>query len=194
MKSIRLGVLGSGSGSNFQALLDAIDTGRLNAEVALVMSDVPDARILQRARNRKIPAELIDCGAHATLFPASEQLRVANRLSEAAVDFVCLAGFMRLVKEPLLQAFRGRILNIHPSLLPAFPGLEAWKQAIAAGVKESGCTVHQVDSGMDTGPIVMQERVPVLATDTPESLHARIQEAEHRLYPKAIAWLARSHR
>lgn len=192
MKAITLGVLGSGSGSNFQALLDAIDDGRLNAEVAAVLSDNPGARILERARSRGLPAEIIDCAGHASLFPATEQARVAGLLIEAGVDFICLAGFMRLVKKPLLDAFPGRILNIHPSLLPAFPGLEAWKQAVDAGARETGCTVHLVDAGMDTGPVVMQERVPVLADDTPESLHARIQEAEHRLYPAAISLLARS--
>jgi phosphoribosylglycinamide formyltransferase 1 len=135
---------------------------------------------------------MIDCGGHASLFPAAEQRRVAELLTCSGVDYVCLAGFMRLVKSPLLDAFPGRILNIHPSLLPAFPGLEAWKQAIDAGVRETGCTVHLVDAGMDTGPIVMQERVPVIAGDSPESLHARIQKAEHRLYPAAISLLARS--
>jgi phosphoribosylglycinamide formyltransferase-1 len=192
MKSITLGVLGSGSGSNFQALLDAIDDGRLDAEVAVVLSDNPKARILERARARGIRAEIIDCAGHASLFPAAEQERVAALLHKANVDFVCLAGFMRLVKKPLLDAFPGRILNIHPSLLPAFPGLEAWKQAVEAGVRETGCTVHLVDAGMDTGPVVMQEHVQVLPEDTPETLHARIQAAEHRLYPAAISLLSRS--
>jgi phosphoribosylglycinamide formyltransferase-1 len=192
MTPLTLGVLGSGSGSNFQALLDAIDEGRLLARVAIVLSDNPQAFILERARAQGIPAQLIDCGGHARLFPGDEQSRVAAILLEAGVDYVCLAGFMRLVKRPLLAAFPGRILNIHPSLLPAFPGLEAWKQALDAGVDETGCTVHLVDDGMDTGPIVMQERVPVLPGDTPASLHARIQQVEHRLYPAAISLLARS--
>jgi len=192
MKSIRLGVLGSGSGSNFQALLDAIDGGQLDAQVVIVLSDNPQSRILDRASSRGIRTEVIDCGGKTTLFPLHEQTRVAAILIEAEVDFVCLAGFMRLVKKPLLDAFPGRILNIHPSLLPAFPGREAWKQALDAGVRETGCTVHLVDSGMDTGAVVMQERVAVLAGDTPESLHARIQEVEHRLYPAAVSLLARS--
>ena len=192
MIRLTLGVLGSGSGTNFQALLDAIDDGRLRARVAMVLSDNPDALILERARNRGVPTQVIDCGGHARWFPASEQARVAEVLTEAGVDYVCLAGFMRLVKRPLLDAFPGRILNIHPSLLPAFPGLESWKQALAAGVDETGCTVHLVDDGMDTGPIIIQERVPVLPGDTPESLHARIQQVEHRLYPAAISLLARS--
>ncbi len=192
MKSVRLGVLGSGSGSNFQALLDAINGNRLDAEIAMVLSDNPDARILDRARRCGVPVEIINCGGRASLFPPAEQSRVAELLTDAGVDFVCLAGFMRLVKKPLLDAFPGRILNIHPSLLPAFPGLEAWKQALDAGVRETGCTVHLVDEGMDTGPIVMQERVPVIAGDTAESLHVRIQQAEHRLYPAAVSLLARS--
>ncbi|MFU8893053.1 MAG: phosphoribosylglycinamide formyltransferase [Luteolibacter sp.] len=192
MKSITLGILGSGSGSNFQALLDAIDDGRLDAEIAVVLSDNPQARILERARARGIRTEIMNCIGHKTLFPEAEQARVAALLRDAGVGFVCLAGFMRLVKPPLLDAFPGRILNIHPSLLPAFPGLEAWKQAIDAGVRETGCTVHLVDAGMDTGPIVMQERVRVSPEDTPETLHARIQQAEHRLYPAAVSLLARS--
>lgn len=192
MNQLTLGVLGSGSGSNFQALLDAIDDGRLEARVAVVFSDRPEARILERARRRGIPEQLIDCAGRPTLFPDEEQARVAGVLEQLGVDYVCLAGFMRLVKRPLLDAFSGRILNIHPSLLPAFPGLEAWKQALDAGVCETGCTVHLVDAGMDTGPIILQERVPVLTGDTPESLHARIQEAEHRAYPSAISLLARS--
>jgi len=192
MKCVTLGVIGSGSGSNFQALLDAIDDGRLDAKVAVVLSDNPGARILERARERGIRAETIDCGGHATLFPKNEQARIARVLKDAGVDFVCLAGFMRLVKRPLLDAFPNRILNIHPSLLPAFPGLEAWRQALEAGVGETGCTVHFVDSGMDTGPVIMRERVPVLPGDTPESLHARIQEAEHRIYPAAVRQLADS--
>lgn len=192
MKSITLGVLGSGSGSNFQALLDAIEDGRLDADIAVVLSDNPQARILDRARARGIRTEIIQCDEHKSLFPAAEQARVATLLHDAEVDFVCLAGFMRLVKPPLLDAFPGRILNIHPSLLPAFPGLAAWKQALDAGALETGCTVHLVDAGMDTGPIVMQERVPILPSDTHESLHARIQDAEHRLYPAAVSLLARS--
>ena len=192
MKSITLGVLGSGSGSNFQALLDAIDDDRLDAEVAVVLSDNPHALILDRARQRGIATEIINCAGHSSLFPGDEQARVARILDDAGVDYVCLAGFMRLVKKPLLDAFPGRILNIHPSLLPEFPGLAAWRQALEAGVRETGCTVHLVDAGMDTGPIIMQERVTVLPGDTPESLHARIQEAEHRLYPAAVSLLARS--
>ena len=183
---MRLGILGSGSGSNMQAILDAIDAGTLDAQIVLVLSDRPDALILERARRRGIPAGVMDCRGYRTRFPEEAQQETAGRLRQAGVELVCLAGFMRLVKRPLLEAFPGRILNIHPSLLPAFPGVEAWRQALQAGVRESGCTVHLVDEGMDTGPVLLQEAVPVLPDDTAETLHARIQEVEHRLYPEAI--------
>lgn len=185
-----LGILGSGSGSNMQAILDAIDAGTLDARIALVLSDNQDAFILERARRNGIEAGWIDCGGFRTKFPEEVQQHTARRLLDAGVECVCLAGFMRLVKRPLLDAFPNRILNIHPSLLPAFPGVEAWKQALEAGVSETGCTVHLVDEGMDTGPVLLQERVPVLPGDTAESLHARIQEVEHRLYPEAIRRIA----
>lgn len=181
-----LGVLGSGSGSNMQAILDAIDAGTLDAKISLVLSDNPDAFILERARRRGIETGVIDCRGFRTKFPEEAQAETAARLKEAGVELVCLAGFLRLVKQPLLEAFPERILNIHPSLLPAFPGLESWKQAMVAGAKEAGCTVHLVDDGMDTGPVILQEAVPILAGDTAESLHARIQVVEHRLYPAAI--------
>ncbi|MDH4445525.1 MAG: phosphoribosylglycinamide formyltransferase [Akkermansiaceae bacterium] len=185
-----LGVLGSGSGSNMQAILDAIDAGTLDARIALVLSDRPEAFILERARVRGIPTGMIDCGGFQTKFPEESQAETARQLKDAGVELVCLAGFLRLVKRPLLDAFPGRILNIHPSLLPAFPGLESWKQALNAGAKEAGCTVHLVDDGMDTGPIILQEAVPILPDDTAESLHARIQIVEHRLYPTAITQIA----
>lgn len=187
---MRLGILGSGSGSNMQAILDAIDAHSLDAEIALVLSDNPDAFILERARRRGIATALIDCRGFRTRFPDEAQQETAAALVQAGVDLVCLAGFMRLVRQPLLDAFPGRILNIHPSLLPAFPGLEAWRQAVEGGATESGCTVHYVDAGMDTGPIILQARVPVLPDDTAATLHARIQEQEHRLYPEAIRIVA----
>ena len=188
--TIKLGVLGSGSGSNMQAIMDAIDAGDLNAEIVLVMSDFPDAYILERARKAGLRAEVIDCGGFKTKFPDESQSAVAAKLKQAGVDIVCLAGFMRLVKQPLLDIFPDRILNIHPSLLPAYPGLMAWKQAVEDGATESGCTVHHVDAGMDTGPIILQEKVPVLTDDTAATLHARIQIQEHSLYPRAIAKVA----
>ena len=187
---IVLGILGSGSGSNMQAILDAIAAGTLDARIALVLSDKPDAYILERARINGIESGVIDCRGFHSKFPDEAQQETADRLQAAGVELVCLAGFMRLVKRPLLDAFPERIINIHPALLPAFPGLEAWKQALDAGVSETGATVHYVDEGMDTGPVILQEKVPVLPGDTAESLHARIQEAEHRIYPEAIRQLA----
>jgi phosphoribosylglycinamide formyltransferase-1 len=187
-----LGVLGSGSGSNMQAILDAIDAGTLDARIALVLSDNPDAFILERARKHGIETGVIDCRGFKTKFPEEAQLETADRLRAAGVELVCLAGFLRLVKRPLLDAYPDRILNIHPALLPAFPGLESWKQALDAGASESGCTVHFVDEGMDTGPIILQESVPVLPGDTAETLHARIQVVEHRLYPAAVAKVQQS--
>ena len=186
MTTLRLAVLGSGSGSNCQSIFNAIDEGRLPAEVVIVLSDHADAYILERARQRGVRTELMDCGGYRNKFPLEVQERVAQLLRELRVDFVCLAGFMRLVKEPLLAAFPKRILNIHPALLPAFPGVEAWRQALEAGATQTGCTVHYVDAGMDSGEILMQAFVPVLPDDTPETLHARIQVQEHILYPAAI--------
>lgn len=187
-----LGILGSGSGSNMQAILDAIREETLEARIGLVLSDNPDAFILERAKKHGIPTGIIDCGGFKTKFPDELQQETAIRLKEAGVDLVCLAGFLRLVKRPLLEAFPDRILNIHPSLLPAYPGLESWKQALEAGEKEAGCTVHFVDEGMDTGPIILQESVPILSDDTAECLHARIQVLEHRLYPAAIRKVGRA--
>ncbi len=187
---LKLGVLGSGSGSNMQAIMDAIESGELNAEIVLVMSDFPDAYILERARKAGLRAEVIDCAGYKTKFPDESQAAVAQALKSAEVDIVCLAGFMRLVKQPLLDIFPNRIINIHPSVLPAYPGLMAWKQAVDDGASESGCTVHYVDAGMDTGPIIMQAKVPVLSADTAETLHQRIQLEEHRIYPAAIKQIA----
>ena len=189
-RKLKLGVLGSGSGSNMQAILDAIEAGTLHAEIVLVLSDNDDAYILERARSAGITAEVIDCGGFKQKFPDPQQAVVAQRLADAGVDLVCLAGFMRLVKQPMLDVFPQRILNIHPSLLPAYPGLMAWKQAVEDGATESGCTVHYVDAGMDTGPIIQQAKVPVLADDTADTLHQRIQVEEHRIYPEVIGQLA----
>lgn len=184
--SLRLAVLGSGSGSNCQSIFNAIDDGRLDAEVVIVLSDHEDAYILERARQRGVCAEVMDCQGYKNKFPLEVQESLARRLQELKIDMICLAGFMRLVKEPLLRAFPNRILNIHPALLPNFPGVEAWTQALQAGAKQTGCTVHYVDAGMDSGEIIMQAYVPVLPGDTPQSLHARIQVQEHILYPAAI--------
>lgn len=182
----RLGVIGSGSGSNFQSILDAIDAGDLQAEIACVLSDVKDARILERARSRGIPAQHVDMAPFRTKLDGDAERAVIEILRENRVDYLILAGFMRMVKSGLLDAFPQRILNIHPSLLPAFPGLASWKQALEYGARYAGCTVHFVDVGMDTGPIIVQKAVPILDDDTPESLHARVQVQEHIAYPEAL--------
>jgi len=189
-KNFRLAVLGSGKGSNFAAIADGCTKGTIPAEIAVVVSDVADAGILQQARQRGLPAEFIDPGKFRTKLDETAEARLVELLTTSQTNLVVLAGFMRILKGDFLRAFAGRVINIHPALLPAFPGLEAWKQALDYGVKVTGCTVHFVDQGIDTGPIIAQETVPVLAGDTAEKLHARIQEAEHRLYPRAVAALA----
>jgi phosphoribosylglycinamide formyltransferase-1 len=189
-KNFRLAVLGSGKGSNFAAIADGCAKGAILAEVAVVVSDVADAGILQQARQRGIRGEFIDPGKFRTKLDDTAEARLVELLTDSRISLVVLAGFMRILKGEFLRAFAGRVINIHPALLPAFPGLEAWKQALDYGVKVTGCTVHFVDQGIDTGPIIAQETVPILAGDTAEKLHARIQEAEHRLYPRVIAALA----
>ena len=190
MGTLKLGILGSGKGSNFRAIADAIARGELDAEVRIVLSDVEDAGILQLARDRGYRAEFIAPGRFKTKLEPEAEARLVELLREAGVELVVLAGYMRMIKAPLLDAFPRRIINIHPSLLPAFPGLESWRQAVAAGATESGCTVHFVDDGMDSGEIIAQRRVPVLPGDTAATLHARIQVEEHRLYPEVLARLA----
>lgn len=187
---ISLGILGSGRGSNARSIFEAIEAGRLDARVVCVLSDVSGSGILEQGRARAIPSFHVAGDPFRTKLDGSAQDRVIDLLRAHSADTVVLAGFMRMVKPGLLQAFPGRVLNIHPALLPAFPGLEAWKQALDAGVDATGCTVHFVDEGMDTGPIILQRRVPVLPGDTAESLHARIQEQEHIAYPEALALLA----
>lgn len=187
---LSLGILGSGKGTNMQAILEAIRAGRLDARVACVISDVADAYILERARQNGIPAEYVDCAPFKTKLDGEAERKVLELLRRHGADFVVLAGFMRMIKAGLLAAYPNRIVNIHPALLPAFPGLEAWKQALDYGVKITGCTVHFVDAGMDTGPIILQRAVPVYDDDTPQTLHARIQEQEHIVYPMALQWIA----
>ena len=187
---MRIGVLGSGKGSNFRAIAEAIARGELDAEVRMVISDVESAGILELARSRGLRAEFVEPGRFKTKLEPEAERRVVELLQGAGVEWVVLAGYMRMIKPPLLAAFPRRIVNIHPSLLPAFPGLEAWQQALAAGVRETGCTVHYVDAGMDSGEIIAQRAVPVLPGDTPGTLHARIQVAEHALYPEVLAGLA----
>jgi phosphoribosylglycinamide formyltransferase-1 len=180
----RLGVLISGRGSNLQALIDAIDSGRLDASIVVVISNRQDAGGLERARGAGIEAIVV---SHRDFGSRDDYDRaLARELRARDVGVVCLAGFMRLVGTGLIDAFPSRILNIHPSLLPAFPGLDAQKQAIEHGVKVSGVTVHLVTAELDGGPIVVQHAVPVLPGDTAESLAARILEEEHRAYPEAL--------
>ena len=187
---LRIGVLGSGSGSNMQSIVEAIAAGTLDARVVCVLSDVPDAGILARAARHGIPHQYVDPAPFKTKLEGLAEERVIGLLQAFGADTVVLAGFMRVVKPGLLRAFPRRVLNIHPALLPAFPGLAAWKQALAYGVKVSGCTVHFVDEGIDSGPVIVQRSVPVRDDDTPDSLHARIQAEEHQAYPEALRWLA----
>jgi phosphoribosylglycinamide formyltransferase-1 len=180
----RIAVLLSGRGSNFEALADAIAAGRLpNAEIVLVVSNREGAPGIEKARERGIPARVIP--SKGLEREAYDRLVVAA-LEEARPDLVCLAGFMRLLSPYFVERFRGRILNIHPSLLPAFPGLEAQRQALEHGVKFAGCTVHFVDENLDAGPIVLQAVVPIRDDDTPETLAARILDEEHRVYAEAV--------
>ena len=189
--SFRIGVLGSGKGSNFVAIADACAAGKIPATIALVLSDVETAGILTHARERNLLARFIAPGKFRTKLDEEAENAYIQALLDAKVDLIVLAGFMRVLKGDFLRAFEGRIVNIHPSLLPSFPGLEAWKQALDAGVKVTGCTVHFVDAGVDSGPIIGQQTVPVLDDDTTDTLHQRIHAAEHELYPKCVAALAR---
>ncbi len=189
-KKLILGVLGSGSGSNMQSIQDAIEAGALDAEIAVVITDVPGAGILARAARHNLEGIWIDHAPFKTKLEGKAEDEVIRVLREHGVDTVVLAGYMRIVKPKLLAAFPNRVLNIHPALLPAFPGIAAWKQALDYGVKVAGVTVHFVDAGTDSGPIIVQRAVPVLDGDTPETLHARIQVEEHIAYPEALRLLA----
>jgi phosphoribosylglycinamide formyltransferase-1 len=191
MSQLRLGVLGSGKGSNFRAILDAIEEDRLDARVAIVCSDVADAGILKLARDAGVDTHLLEEKRFRTRLSPDVEEALVERLRSAGADLIVLAGYMRILKRPMLEAFPRHIINIHPSLLPKFPGLEAWRQALEAGEQMTGCTVHFVDEGMDSGEIIAQIEVPILPGDSPERLHARIQEAEHRLYPDVIGRFAR---
>jgi phosphoribosylglycinamide formyltransferase-1 len=190
-KKFRIGIIGSGKGSNCAAIADACQTGDIPAEVAIVISDVAGAGILERARERGLPAVFIEPGKFRSKLDEKAEAAFVQALQEARVDLIALAGFMRILKGGFLRAFPQRVVNIHPALLPAFPGLEAWRQALEYGVKYTGATVHFVDQGVDTGPIIAQRTVPVLPGDTPATLHARIQDAERLVYPATIAALAR---
>lgn len=190
----RLAVLGSGKGTNFEAILDAIAAGLLNAEVVIVISDNPTARILDLARDAGIHAVCVPPGPQSSRLDDAAQKEICDRLRASGAELVVLAGFMKRLREPVLSAFPNRILNIHPSLLPLFPGRDAWAQALAAGATETGCTVHLVDAGLDTGTPLAQARVPILPGDTADAVRARINAAERELYPKMIATYAASLR
>jgi len=187
---INLGVLCSGRGSNLEAILQSCEQGRIAARVAVVISDNPEAYALERARRHGVPAVYIPPGKFRTKLEPEIEAQYVATLKVHKVDLVCLAGFMRIIKSTLIQAFPQRIINIHPALLPAFPGLHAQKQALDYGVKIAGCTVHFVDEGVDSGPIILQAAVPVLEDDDEETLAARILEQEHRIYSEAIQLFA----
>src|SRR6266496_5087282 len=187
MKRLALGILGSGKGSNCRAILESIRAGELPAEVRVVISDVLEAPILELAREFSVANAYLPPGEFRTRLEPQAEIELVRMLRDAGVELVILAGFMRVLKAPMLEAFRRRILNIHPSLLPKFPGLDAWKQALAAGETVTGCTVHYVDEKIDHGDIIAQREIAILPNDTAESLHARIQIAEHALYPAVIS-------
>lgn len=186
MATRRLAILLSGRGSNFEAIADAVEKGSIpDAEIVAVVSDVPAARGLQRARERGLPAHAVD--RHDYRNRAAYEAEVLRILDTARPDLICLAGYMRMLSPDFVSRYRGRILNIHPSLLPKFAGLEPQGRALEAGESVSGCTVHFVDEGMDTGPVILQRRVAILPGDTVEGLSDRILEQEHRAYPEAIS-------
>jgi phosphoribosylglycinamide formyltransferase 1 len=191
MTIVPIGILGSGKGSNCRAILQSIRSGKLSAEARLVISDVMDAPILDIAREYGVPNAYLRPGHFRTRLEPMVEAELVQMLRETKVELVVLAGFMRVLKEQMLRAFPRRIVNIHPSLLPKFPGLEAWKQALAAGEKMTGVTVHYVDDQIDHGDVVMQREVPIMTGDTPESLHARIQAVEHTLLPEALEQICR---
>lgn len=185
---LRLGALASGGGTNLQSIIDRCNDGSIAAEIALVISNNPESGALTRAREAGIPCLCIDHRGYTSREKFDRA--VVTALQEAGVELVVLAGFMRLISDVFLEAFPGRIMNIHPALLPAFPGLHVQRKALEYGARFSGCTVHFVDGGVDTGPIVIQAVVPVLDGDTEETLAARILQQEHRIYPRAIQLFA----
>jgi phosphoribosylglycinamide formyltransferase-1 len=193
MKGLPIGILGSGKGSNCRAILERIRSGDLAAEARVVISDVLDAPILDIAREFSVPNAYLPPGQFRTRLEPEAEEELVKILRDAGVNLVVLAGFMRVLHASMLKAFPRRIINIHPSLLPKFPGLEAWKQALAAGETVTGCTVHFVDEQIDHGQIIAQQEIPILPEDTPESLHARIQVAEHELYSAVIAELCEKY-
>jgi phosphoribosylglycinamide formyltransferase 1 len=187
MKRLPIGILGSGKGSNCRVILERVRSGELPAEPRLVVSDVLNAPILHMAREFGVANIFLPPGRFRTRLEPEVEEQLVKVLRDASVELVVLAGFMRVLHEPMLKAFPRRIINIHPSLLPKFPGLDAWKQALLAGETATGCTVHYVDEQIDHGQILAQKEVTILPNDTAESLHARIQVVEHELYPAVIA-------
>jgi phosphoribosylglycinamide formyltransferase-1 len=187
---LQLAIFGSGSGTNCQAIIDAVEAGRLEAEIRCVLSDVEDAYILERARRHAIPALYFDCAPFRTKLDGDAEQHVLELLAAHGVNFIALAGFMRIIKAGLLTTYAGRMINIHPSLLPSFPGLEGGKQAFEYGVKYTGCTVHFVDAGVDTGAIINQKCVTVEDDDTLDTLMEKIHAQEHIAYPEALQWIA----
>ena len=184
LKNFKLAALVSGRGSNLQAIIDSVERDELNVHLSVVLSDTEDALALKRAKKHGIESIFIN----PTIYPNKTKFdqAMADKLKEKSIDLICLAGYMRILGKEFIQTFFGKIINIHPSLLPAFPGLNAQRQAIEYGVKFSGCTVHFVDDGIDSGPIILQTAVPVYDHDREESLSQRILEQEHHLYTKAI--------
>ncbi len=187
-KKLRIGALASGGGTNLQAIIDRCQDGSLPAEIVLIISNNQDAGALERAFKAGIPALCIDHRSYASREEFDR--KIVGALQDAKVDLVVLAGFMRLISEIFVEAFPNRIMNIHPALLPAFPGLHVQRKALEYGVRFSGCTVHFVDTGTDTGPIIIQAVVPVLDSDTEATLSARILKQEHQIYPRAIKLFA----
>ncbi len=183
---LKIGVLASGKGTNLQAIIDTIVRKEIPAEIGIVLSDNPDAYCLKRAKKAGIKAVYLPPGRFKTYLEPQVEKNYINALQREKIELVCLAGFMRVLKKDFLKAFAGKVINIHPALLPSFPGLESWKQALDYGVKFTGATVHFVEEGIDSGPIILQAVVPVKEDDTPETLHQRIQEKEHIIYPLAI--------
>lgn len=181
---LKLGVLASGRGSNFQSIIDEIEAGSLNASINLLITDNPDAYAIERAKKQSI--KYLYLNPHDFKSKNDFYTMIAKKLVKSDVDLVILAGFMRIVGKPLIEAFPNRIINIHPALLPAFPGLHSQKQAVDYGVRVSGCTVHFVDEGMDTGPIIIQAAVVVSPDDTEDTLSERILRLEHKIFPYAI--------
>lgn len=187
MSRPRIAILGSGQGTNMEAIAQARSNGALDADIAIALSDVEDAPILQRAERWGIPSRFVSPGPYRAKLDERAESEIIAAIRDAGADYVVLAGFMRILKGEFIRAFPERIVNIHPSLLPAFPGLSAWKQALDYGVHVTGCTVHLVDRGVDTGTILAQATVEALPDDTERTLHDRIQEQERQLYPRTIA-------